>query len=354
MLRRTGPASGSKTIRSRVHDTLSTVKSGSPLEREHLVDGGTGQRLARLARAAAEVWRQHQSAAPAAPPARAARSRRSRGLRGSAGRAARPGQPPQATAAGRHPGRPRRGRPATTAPHGAPGRRLRLDALPRGPSRARDGQPDRNPRGPSHHAQGGGIWPDGAGMPDPQPQAPHQPTRHPSRPLAGELDSWPTSLAPPLAPGGLSACHGVHRPPGSKGRADRPARQSQEGSAMTEASVSFAGNLTDDPEVRHTEGGIARAMFRVAVSGRRDLEASFFTVIVWRDQAEHAAQSLTKGSRIVVWVGSSSGPGPPRTAASDPPWRSWPRSWDRASVGRRQRRPRRRGAPASSQLHQPR
>ena len=37
---------------------------------------------------------------------------------------------------------------------------------------------------------------------------------------------------------------------------------------MTEASVSFAGNLTDDPELRHTEGGIARAMFRVAVSGR--------------------------------------------------------------------------------------
>jgi hypothetical protein len=24
----------------------------------------------------------------------------------------------------------------------------------------------------SHHAQGGGIWPDGVGMPDPQPQAP--------------------------------------------------------------------------------------------------------------------------------------------------------------------------------------
>jgi single-stranded DNA-binding protein len=38
---------------------------------------------------------------------------------------------------------------------------------------------------------------------------------------------------------------------------------------MTEASVSFAGNLTDQPELRHTEGGIARAMFRVAVSGRR-------------------------------------------------------------------------------------
>jgi single-strand DNA-binding protein len=69
---------------------------------------------------------------------------------------------------------------------------------------------------------------------------------------------------------------------------------------MTEAAVSFAGNLTDEPELRHTEGGIARAVFRVAVSGRRDQEASFFTVIVWRDQAEHVAESLAKGNRVVV------------------------------------------------------
>ena len=69
---------------------------------------------------------------------------------------------------------------------------------------------------------------------------------------------------------------------------------------MTEASVSFAGNLTDNPEVRYTESGIARAVCRVAVSARREQEASFFTVIVWRDQAEHAAQSLSKGSRVVV------------------------------------------------------
>jgi single-strand DNA-binding protein len=69
---------------------------------------------------------------------------------------------------------------------------------------------------------------------------------------------------------------------------------------MTEAAVSLAGNLTDDPEVHYTEGGIARAMFRVAVSGRREQEPSFFTVIVWRDQAEHAAESLSKGSRVVV------------------------------------------------------
>ena len=69
---------------------------------------------------------------------------------------------------------------------------------------------------------------------------------------------------------------------------------------MTEAAVSFAGNLTDDPELRHTETRIARAMFRVAVSSRREQEASFFTVVVWRDQAEHAKQSLTRGSRVVV------------------------------------------------------
>jgi single-strand DNA-binding protein len=69
---------------------------------------------------------------------------------------------------------------------------------------------------------------------------------------------------------------------------------------MTEASVSFAGNLTEHPEVRYTEGGIARAVFRVAVSGRKEQEASFFTVVVWRDHAEHAAESLAKGSRVVV------------------------------------------------------
>ena len=69
---------------------------------------------------------------------------------------------------------------------------------------------------------------------------------------------------------------------------------------MAEASVGFAGNLTDDPELRHFEGGIARAIFRVAVSGRREQEVSFFTVIVWRDQAQHVAESLAKGSRVVV------------------------------------------------------
>jgi single-strand DNA-binding protein len=52
--------------------------------------------------------------------------------------------------------------------------------------------------------------------------------------------------------------------------------------------------------LRHTEAGIARAMLRVAVSGRREQEPSFYTVVVWRDQAEHVAESLAKGSRVVV------------------------------------------------------
>ena len=117
---------------------------------------------------------------------------------------------------------------------------------------------------------------------------------------------------------------------------------------MTEAAVSFAGNLTDDPEVRYTEGGIARAMFRVAVSGRREQEPSFFTVVVWRDQAEHAAQSLSKGSRVVI-VGRLQ---QRSWTAEDGSVRSTvevrPTSWGRAFVGRRRPRP---GPRAASRNH---
>jgi single-strand DNA-binding protein len=121
---------------------------------------------------------------------------------------------------------------------------------------------------------------------------------------------------------------------------------------MTEPSVSFAGNLTDQPEVRYTESGIARATFRVAVSGRREQEVSFFTVVVWRDQAAHVVQSLTNGSRIVV-VGRLQ---QRSWTAEDGSARSTvevvARSWGRAFVGRRRPRPGRRGAPASGQLDQ--
>ena len=68
------------------------------------------------------------------------------------------------------------------------------------------------------------------------------------------------------------------------------------------------GNLTDDPELRFTQNGTPVANFRLAVNQRvkqddgswRDGDASFFKVNVWRDQAEHVAESLTKGNRAVV------------------------------------------------------
>jgi single-strand DNA-binding protein len=76
---------------------------------------------------------------------------------------------------------------------------------------------------------------------------------------------------------------------------------------MPETFVSLVGNLTDDPEVRFTPQGTAVASFRLAVTPRvkdgdtwKDGETSFFRVNVWRDLAEHAAESLTKGTRVVV------------------------------------------------------
>jgi hypothetical protein len=105
-------------------------------------------------------------------------------------------------------------------------------------------------------------------------------------------------------------------------------------------------------EVHYTESGIARAMFRVAVSGRREQEPSFFTVIVWRNQAEHAAQSLSKGSRVVVVGRLQQRNWTLRMAAADPWSRSWPTNSARASGGRRRPRPGRRAAPSGSQLDQ--
>ena len=69
---------------------------------------------------------------------------------------------------------------------------------------------------------------------------------------------------------------------------------------MTEASVSFAGNLTDDPELRHTEGGIARAVFRVAVSGRREPGG----ILLHRGRVAGPGRAcrrvIVEGSRVVV------------------------------------------------------
>ncbi|MFL6224700.1 MAG: single-stranded DNA-binding protein [Actinomycetes bacterium] len=95
------------------------------------------------------------------------------------------------------------------------------------------------------------------------------------------------------------ACHGGHRPPGPRaGQTARPGNR--KGQDHDRGSRELGRQPDRGPGVRYTGAGIARAMFRVAVSGRREQEASFFTVVVWRDQAEHAAESLRKGSRVVI------------------------------------------------------
>src|SRR5262245_39245310 len=77
---------------------------------------------------------------------------------------------------------------------------------------------------------------------------------------------------------------------------------------MADNHVTLMGNLTSDPELRFTGGGIPVGSFRLAVSTRqpdgtggwKDGEPSFFRVNVWRDQAEHVIESLCKGDRVIV------------------------------------------------------
>jgi single-strand DNA-binding protein len=77
---------------------------------------------------------------------------------------------------------------------------------------------------------------------------------------------------------------------------------------VTDAFVTIAGNLTDDPELRYTANGAAVAKLSVAVNRRykdeagnwQDGEASFFRANVWRGLAENVAESLTKGARVIV------------------------------------------------------
>ena len=72
--------------------------------------------------------------------------------------------------------------------------------------------------------------------------------------------------------------------------------------------VTIVGNLTDDPELRYTPNGAAVAKFRVAVSPRfkdengqwKDGDTSYFSISAWRALAENAAESLTRGTRVVV------------------------------------------------------
>jgi single-strand DNA-binding protein len=73
--------------------------------------------------------------------------------------------------------------------------------------------------------------------------------------------------------------------------------------------ITIVGNLTDDPELRFTPSGVAVAKFSVAVNRRtfdrtanewKDAGADYHRVTVWRDLAEHAIESLKKGTRVIV------------------------------------------------------
>ena len=76
-----------------------------------------------------------------------------------------------------------------------------------------------------------------------------------------------------------------------------------------ETPITVIGNLTADPELRFTPSGAAVANFTVASTPRtfdrqtnewRDGEAMFLNCSVWRQAAENAAESLTKGMRVIV------------------------------------------------------
>ena len=76
-----------------------------------------------------------------------------------------------------------------------------------------------------------------------------------------------------------------------------------------ETQIPLVGNLTGDPDLRFTPSGAAGANFTVASTPRtfdrqsgewRDGEAMFINCAVWRQYAEHVAESLTKGMRVIV------------------------------------------------------
>ncbi|MCT1653313.1 single-stranded DNA-binding protein [Brachybacterium muris] len=73
--------------------------------------------------------------------------------------------------------------------------------------------------------------------------------------------------------------------------------------------ITVIGNLTADPELRFTQSGIAVASFTVASTPRtfdrqanewKDGEALFLRCSIWRDAAENVAESLEKGTRVIV------------------------------------------------------
>jgi len=68
--------------------------------------------------------------------------------------------------------------------------------------------------------------------------------------------------------------------------------------------VTIVGNMTRDPELRYTAKGVPVTDFGVAWNTKDkdgNESVSFFDVTCWRDLAEHVAESLGKGTRVVVY-----------------------------------------------------
>ena len=79
--------------------------------------------------------------------------------------------------------------------------------------------------------------------------------------------------------------------------------------AQGDTPITVVGNIVADPELRFTASGAAVANFRIASTPRvfnsqtnqwEDGDGLFLTCNVWRQAAEHVAESLTKGMRVLV------------------------------------------------------
>ncbi|MBC6748400.1 single-stranded DNA-binding protein [Corynebacterium sp. LK19] len=77
--------------------------------------------------------------------------------------------------------------------------------------------------------------------------------------------------------------------------------------AQGDVQITVVGNLVADPELKYTQNGTAVANFRVASTPRVyrdgqwvDGEGMFLTCSLWREAAENAVESLSKGMRVIV------------------------------------------------------
>lgn len=64
--------------------------------------------------------------------------------------------------------------------------------------------------------------------------------------------------------------------------------------------ITVTGNLTRDPELRKTQNDVSVCTFTVASNRPHDDGTDFFSVVVWRAQAENCNRYLSKGRKVAV------------------------------------------------------